>query len=84
MDSTRRGKKNVRRFIGTSRNRPDKRAERKGQAEARQEAYDALSIEEKLRRLPPAPEANKQRTKLLAQLEAPKKNQESKKEGVIE
>jgi hypothetical protein len=45
------------------------REELRKEAQERQEAYNALSIEEKLAKLPPEPQAQKQRNKLLAQLE---------------
>lgn len=48
------------------------------EAEARQAEYDKLSIQEKLERLPPEPQAQRQRTKLLAQLEG--KNAKPKKQ----
>jgi len=47
------------------------------EAAIRQAEYDQLTIEEKLIRLPPEPQAQRQRTKLLAQLEA--KNAKPKK-----
>lgn len=45
------------------------REELRKEAAARQEKYDQLTIEEKLAKLPEEPRAQKQRTKLLAQLE---------------
>lgn len=39
---------------------------RREQAEKRQAEYDKLSLDEKLAKLPPAPQASKQRAKLLA------------------
>lgn len=44
------------------------RIERRKSAEKRQEEYNQLSLQEKIAKLPPEPEAKKQRTKLLAQL----------------
>jgi len=45
---------------------------RKQKGLERQMAYDKLTIQEKLDRLPSEPHANKQRQKLLAQLEGKK------------
>jgi len=39
---------------------------RKSEAVARQEAYDKLTLDEKIARLPPEPHAAKQRARLLA------------------
>jgi hypothetical protein len=66
MGTSKRTKKD-RRYIGTSRNRPDNLKFRKEEAQQRQEAYDKLSIDEKLARLPEPPACAKQRAKLLAQ-----------------
>lgn len=49
------------------------RQERRTRAEARQVEYDKLSLQEKLKRLPPEPAAAKQRARLQGLLE--KKNQ---------
>lgn len=46
---------------------------RKSEAVARQEAYDKLTLDEKLAKLPPEPHAAKQRARLLALKD--KKNQ---------
>lgn len=48
---------------------------RKEEAKERQEAYDKLTLEEKLAKLPPEPGAAKQRARLLSLLE--KKNQKA-------
>lgn len=48
------------------------RAARRASAEARQAEYDKLTIQQKLDRLPPPPQAARQRAKLLKQLEASK------------
>lgn len=45
-------------------------AVRRKAAEERQAAYDKLTLEQKLAKLPPEPHAAKQRAKLLKQLEA--------------
>jgi hypothetical protein len=42
---------------------------RKSEAKARQEAYDKLTLEEKIARLPPEPHAKKQRARLQVALE---------------
>jgi hypothetical protein len=42
---------------------------RKVEAQARQEVYDELTIEQKLKLLPPEPLCKKQRAKLMKQLE---------------
>ena len=47
------------------------RAERRKFAEERQEAYNKLSLEQKLAKLPPEPAAAKQRKRLLALSEKP-------------
>lgn len=47
---------------------------RRKQAAERQAAYDALTIEQKLAKLPPAPGAKRQRAKLEAALSAVKTN----------
>jgi hypothetical protein len=58
---------------------------RKADADARQKAYDELTLEQKIEKLPPEPYSKKQRAKLMAQLEkknmqaAPKKKEEDKK-----
>lgn len=55
----------------------------KNEANIRKENYDKLSIEEKIAKLPPEPHSQKQRTKLMAQLEnktkklAPKQSEET-------
>lgn len=49
------------------------RAERRKQAELRQVEYNKLSLKERLDRLPPEPQASRQRLKLLKQLEESKK-----------
>lgn len=49
------------------------RAERRKQAELRQVEYNKLSLKERLDRLPPEPQAGRQRLKLLKQLEESKK-----------
>ena len=46
-----------------------KAAERVGKAEARQEAYDALTLQQKIAQLPPEPYSKKQRARLLVLLE---------------
>jgi len=53
---------------------------RKSEAVARQEAYDKLTLDEKIARLPPEPHAAKQRARLLALKD--KKNQ-PKQESAI-
>lgn len=59
---------NNRRFPIANHQPCHKAAERIGKAEARQELYDVLTIQQKLDRLPPPPAADKQRQKLLWQL----------------
>jgi hypothetical protein len=49
-----------------------KAAERIGRAQARNEANAALTLEQKIAKLPPEPHAKKERARLLAQLEAKK------------
>lgn len=49
------------------------RAFKRTNAEARQKEYDKLSTQQKLDKLPASPHCEKQRTKLLAKLEAEKK-----------
>jgi hypothetical protein len=44
------------------------RERRRKEAELRQAAYDTLSTQQKIDRLPPEPFSQKQRTKLLARL----------------
>jgi len=67
-------------------------AARRKSAEERQAAYDKLTLEQKLAKLPPEPHAARQRAKLLKQLDAKKatpaqedvavsKPKKSKKEG---
>lgn len=54
------------------------RERRRNFAEQQQAAYDLLTTQQKLDRLPPEPEAKKQRAKLLARLaeeQAPKKSE---------
>ncbi len=46
-----------------------KAADRKLRAEARQEVYDELSLEQKIAALPPEPYSKKQRARLMAALE---------------
>jgi hypothetical protein len=53
---------------------------RKSEALARQEAYDKLTLEEKIARLPPEPHAKKQRARLLALLE---KRSQPKQEAAV-
>lgn len=43
-------------------------AARIGRAQARQEAYNALTLEQKIAQLPPEPHAKKQRARLMALL----------------
>lgn len=47
------------------------RAERRKFAEERQEAYNKLTLEQKLAKLPPEPAASKQRKRLLGLMEKP-------------
>jgi hypothetical protein len=47
------------------------RASRRLAAEERQAKYDALTLQQKLDRLPPEPHASRQRAKLLKLLETP-------------
>lgn len=57
-------------------------ADRIGRAQARQEAYDALTLEQKIAQLPPEPHAKKQRARLMARLakkNAPKQEPASEK-----
>ena len=51
-------------------------AARRASAEKRQEAYDKLTLDQKLAKLPPEPHAAKERAKLLRKLEASKKKVE--------
>lgn len=60
-----------------------KAAERKLRAEARQDVYNELTLEQKIAALPPEPYSKKQRARLLAALEkrnAPKPAPEPKKD----
>ena len=57
------------------------REERRKVAEQMQQEYDALTLEQKLSKLPPAPAAAKQRARLMLQLEA-RKNQPSEESKV--
>lgn len=56
-------------------------ADRIGRAQARQEAYDALTLEQKIAQLPPEPHAKKQRARLMALLA---KSNEPKQESALE
>lgn len=60
---------NTRKFPDANRQPRQKAAERKMQAEVRQEAYSELTLEQKIAALPPEPHAKKQRARLLAALE---------------
>jgi len=55
-------------------------AVRRKAAEERQAAYDKLTLEQKLAKLPPEPQAARQRAKLLKQLEAGKQKSAVKEE----
>jgi len=63
-------RKNNRRHPGVKGRRPDNYKHRKAEAEERQTAYDGLTIQQKLDRLPPELYCAKQRGKLLSQLES--------------
>jgi len=54
---------------------------RKSEARKRQEAYDKLSLEEKIARLPAEPHAAKQRARLQSLLD--KKNQKVENEKIV-
>jgi hypothetical protein len=64
--------KKDRRFTGTSRNRPDMLKKRQAEALGRNDAYQELSVQQKLAALPPAPLCAKQRAKLQALLDGKK------------
>jgi hypothetical protein len=73
----------ARRFTGAG-PRPDLTKLKREEAAERQAIYDALSTQQKLDRLPPAPQAAKQRAKLTALLEGktkPPPKSESKPEA---
>jgi hypothetical protein len=57
--------------------------ERRNQANARQEAYDKLTIQEKIDRLPPEG-AKRQRAKLYAKLEASKPVKVEDPQAIVE
>lgn len=59
---------NNRKYANANHQPRHKAADRIGKAQARQEASDALSLNEKIAKLPPEPFAKKVRAKLLARL----------------
>jgi hypothetical protein len=78
MGQSKRTKKD-RRYNGGGR-RPDLTKLKREEAIQRQTEYDALSIDQKLTRLPPEPACAKQRAKLLAQKSGTKTVKSSKAE----
>jgi hypothetical protein len=60
---------NTRRYPDANHQPCHKAAARIGRAEARQEIANARTLEEKIARLPPEPLAQKERARLMAQLE---------------
>jgi hypothetical protein len=60
---------NRRKFPNANHQPCHKAAERKLKAEARQDVYNELTLEQKIAALPPEPQAKKQRARLLALLE---------------
>jgi hypothetical protein len=63
-------KQNNRRVYPNANHQPmHKAADRVDRAQARQEVYDELTLEQKIARLPPEPQAKKQRARLTALLE---------------
>ena len=73
---------NTRRYPDANHQPCQKAADRKLRAEARQEVYNELTLEQKIAALPPEPYSKKQRARLLAALEKqnapkpePKKNE---------
>jgi hypothetical protein len=72
---------NNRRFPNADRQPRHKAAERQGRLDARKEAYDALSLEQKIALLPPEPYAKRQRTRLMGLLE--KKSQPKQETAVL-
>jgi hypothetical protein len=60
---------NNRKYPDANRQPRHKAAERIGRAQARQEHYDSLTLEQKIALLPPEPHAKKQRARLMSLLE---------------
>ncbi len=60
---------NIRKHPNANHQPCHKAADRKLRAEARQDVYNELTLEQKIAALPPEPHAKKQRARLLAALE---------------
>jgi hypothetical protein len=82
MPSANKRANNSHKFVTANHQPRQKAAQRKLLAEARQEVYNELTLEQKIKMLPPEPLAKKVRAKLMAQLT--KKNNGGAAEKIVE